>query len=383
MAAVYTRIRGWRDGEIGLPGSTAGEYSEGLSRRAQVGQGGIMRMRALTSLLAGLCLLAACGGGGTAPPRRAETGGIKIGLLLDDLRQERWKRDRDLFVSRVEELHGKVDVRTGEGSADTQLKAANELLDAGVKVLVVVPNDLEKAVAIVDAAAAKKVPVISYDRLIRDADVALYVSFDNVKVGRMQAEALLTRAPRGNYVLLGGAQSDNNARLLRDGQLEVLKPAVSSGAVKIVADPWIDRWDEAAARTEMTSILKKTKNIVAVVASNDSIAKGAIDAIAEAKLAGKVAVSGQDAEVGACQRIVAGTQTMTVYKPLKPLARMAAGAAWSLANGQPIDSLVKMNNGKKDVPARLLDPISVEKANLDVTVVSDGYHTHDEVYGGK
>lgn len=342
-----------------------------------------MRMRALTSLLAGLCLLAACGGGGTTPPRRAETGGIKIGLLLDDLRQERWQRDRDLFVSRIEELHGKVDVRTGEGSADMQLKAANELLDAGVKVLVVVPNDLEKAVAIVDAAAAKHVPVISYDRLIRDADVALYVSFDNVKVGRMQAEALLNRAPRGNYVLLGGAQSDNNARLLRDGQLEVLKPAVSSGAVKIVADPWIDRWDEAAAHTEMTNILKKTKNIVAVVASNDSIAKGAIDAIAEAKLAGKVAVSGQDAEVGACQRIVAGTQTMTVYKPLKPLARMAAGAAWSLANGQPIDSLVKMNNGKKDVPARLLDPISVEKANLDVTVVSDGYHTRDEVYGGK
>ena len=107
--------------------------------------------------------------------------------------------------------------------------------------------------------------------------------------------------------------------------MEVLKPAVVSGAVKIVAEPWIDRWDEANARTEMANSLKKTKNIVAVVASNDSIAKGAIDALTEAKLAGKVAVSGQDAELGACQRIVAGTQTMTVYKPLKPLARMAAG----------------------------------------------------------
>jgi len=341
-----------------------------------------MRTLAVTGALAGLCLVAACGGG-TTPARRADTGGIKIGLLLDDLRQERWKRDRDLFVSRAEELHAKVEVKTGDGNPDTQLKAANELLDAGVKVLVVVPNDLEKAVAIVDAAVAKKVPVISYDRLIRNADVELYVSFDNVKVGRMQAEVLLNRAPKGNYVLLGGAQSDNNARLLRDGQMEVLKPAVSSGAVKIVAEPWIDRWDEANARTEMANILKKTKNIVAVVASNDSIAKGAIDALTEAKLAGKVAVSGQDAELGGCQRIVAGTQTMTVYKPLKPLARMAAGAAWSLANGQPIDSLVKMNNGKKDVPARLLDPISVEKSNLDVTVINDGYHTQAEVYGSK
>jgi D-xylose transport system substrate-binding protein len=105
--------------------------------------------------------------------------------------------------------------------------------------------------------------------------------------------------------------------------------------------------------------------------------------LTEAKLAGKVPVSGQDAELGACQRIVAGTQTMTVYKPLKTLARMAAGAAMSLANGQPIDSLVKMNNGKKDVPARLLDPISVDKSNLDVTVISDGYHTRAEVYGSK
>jgi len=342
-----------------------------------------MRTLALTGALAGFCILAACGGGGTTPPRRADTGGIKIGLLLDDLRQERWQRDRDLFVSRAEELHGRVEVRTGEGNPDTQLKAANELLDAGVKVLVVVPNDLEKAVAIVDAAAAKKVPVISYDRLIRGADESLYVSFDNVKVGRMQAEALLGKAPRGNYVLLGGAQTDNNAQLVRDGQMEVLKPAVASGAVKIVAEPWIDRWDAAAAKAEMANILKKTKNVAAVVASNDSIAKGAIDALTEANLAGKVLVSGQDAELGACQRIVAGTQTMTVYKPLKPLARMAAGAAMSLANGQPIDSLVKMNNGKKDVPARLLDPIAVDKTSLDVTVISDGYHTRAEVYGSK
>jgi D-xylose transport system substrate-binding protein len=343
----------------------------------------IMRTLALTGALAGFCILAACGGGGTTPPKRADTGAAKIGLLLDDLRQERWQRDRDLFVSRAEELRAKVEVRTGEGNPQTQLKAANELLDAGVKVLVVVPNDLAKAGAIVDAAAAKKVPVISYDRLIRDADVALYVSFDNVKVGRMQAEALLSRAPRGNYVLLGGAETDNNARLLRDGQMEVLKPAVASGAVKIVAEPWIDRWDEGVAKTQMAGILKKTKNIAAVVASNDSIAKGAIEALSEAKLDGKVPVSGQDAELGACQRIVAGTQSMTVYKPLKPLARMAAREAVNLANGQAIDSPVKMNNGKKEVPARLLDPISVDKSNLDVTVVSDGYHTRAEVYGSK
>ena len=342
-----------------------------------------MRTPALVGALTSVCLLAACGGGGGSAPKRPEAGGLKIGLLLDELRQERWQRDRDLFINRVEELGGKVDARAGEGSHDSQLAAAKALLDSGVKVLVVVPNDLEKAAQIVDAASEKHVPVISYDRLIRNADVALYVSFDNVKVGRMQAEALLSRVPRGNYVLLGGSPNDNNAHLVRDGQMEVLKPAVASGAVKIVAEPWVEGWDTAAAARHMADILKKNKNIAAVVASNDSTAKGAIEALTAVKLAGKVAVSGQDAEIEACQRVVAGTQTMTVYKPLKPLARMAAGAAVSLARGQPIDSLVKVNNGKKDVPARLLDPISVDKSNLDVTVISDGYHTKEEVYGRK
>ncbi len=290
----------------------------------------------LAGALPFIILLVACGGSTTAPPKRAESMGLKIGLLLDQLREERWQRDRNLFVSRVEELGGKVVVKSSDGDPAKQLADANALLDEGVKVLVVVPTDLEKAAAIVQAAAAKKVPVVSYDRLIRDADVALYVSFDNVKVGRMQAERLVAKAPKGNYVLLGGSPSDYNARLVRDGQMDVLKPLVASGA---------------------------------------------IEALTAAKLAGQVPVSGQDAELTACQRLVAGTQEMTVYKPLRSLARMAAGAAVSLGRGQSIDSLVKVNNGAKEVSARLLDPISVDKTNLDVTVISDGYHTRAEVYG--
>jgi D-xylose transport system substrate-binding protein len=341
-----------------------------------------MRSLRLAGLLGVACLYAACGGGTTPAPQRANPSALKIGLLLDQLREERWQRDRDLFVARAGELHATVEVRSGDGDAAKQLQEANALLNDDIKVLVVVPTDLEKAGEIVAAASQKKVPVISYDRLIRDADVALYVSFDNVKVGRMQAEALLGRAPRGNYVLLGGSPTDNNAKLVRDGQMEVLKPAVASGAVKILADPWVEGWDPAVARADMAGVLKKAKNIAAVLASNDSTAQGAVQALTDAKLAGKVAVSGQDAELGACQRIIAGTQTMTVYKPLRTLARMAAGAAVSVAKGQTVDSLVTVNNGKKDVPARLLDPISVDKTNIDVTVIADGYHTKEEVYGG-
>ena len=321
-----------------------------------------------------------CGDGGSQPPPQDLR--PKIGLLLDRLEHERWHRDRDLFVKRVEELGGNVVVRTGDGDPDKQASEATALLDEGVKVLVVVPTDLEKAGAIVTAASARKVPVISYDRLIRDADIALYVSFDNVKVGRMQASYLLEAAPKGNYVLLGGAETDHNARLVRDGQMEVLKPAISSGAVRVVAQPWIPGWDAAEARTAMAAALKKTRRVAAVVASNDAIAGGAVEALEGAGLAGKVPVSGQDADLAACRRIVAGTQAMTVYKPLKPLARMAAVEAMRLAEGREIEKIVTVNNGARDVPARLLEPISVDKGTLDATVIRDGYQKRDEVYQG-
>lgn len=342
-----------------------------------------MRVMQIVAMAAALAM-AGCSGGASAPkPKAADAGPLKIGLLLDSLKNERWHHDRDLFVARVGELHAKVEVRDGAGDHAKQLEGARQLLDAGVKALVVVPHDLDKAKEIVALAAERKVPVISYDRLIRDADVALYVSFDNVKVGRMQAEALLIAAPRGNYVLLGGSPTDNNAKLVREGQLEVLKPAIASGAGKVIAERWVLNWDTALAKQEMTAALKKTRNIVAVVASNDATATGAAEALATAKLSGKVALSGQDADLAACQRIVAGTQTMTVYKPLRSLARMAAGSAVALARGDTVDSLVKVNNGMKDIAARLLEPIAVDKSNIDVTVISDGYQTKDAVYHPK
>jgi D-xylose transport system substrate-binding protein len=331
-------------------------------------------------LIALSLVTAACGGGGTSRPMGPEK--IKVGLLLDTLVEERWQRDRDLFVERVKELGGEAIVKAANRDAALQEQQARELLNQGVKALVIVASDTEKAAAIVAAANEKKVPVISYDRLVRDSDVALYVSFDNVKVGRMQAEYLLNQAPKGNYLLIGGSQTDNNAKLLRQGQMEMLKPAIAAGSVKIVGEGWADNWSEEAAKALTEEGLKKARNnLAAIVASNDRTALGAIDALTENNLAGKVFVSGQDAELAAMKRIVAGTQSMTVYKPLRPLARMAAGAAMNMAQGQTEEGVVTVNNGKKDVPARLLEPISVDKETMDRTVLADGYHTRNEVYG--
>jgi D-xylose transport system substrate-binding protein len=337
------------------------------------------RFRLPGVFLAALLLVPGCGG--ESRPHKPQAPPLRVGLLLDSLKEERWHRDRDLFLERAKELNAEVLVKEANGDAALQEQQAKDMLAGGALALVVVPVDTEKAATIVTLAAEKKVPVISYDRLIRDADIALYVSFDNVKVGRMQAEYLLNQAPKGNYVLIGGSPTDNNAKLLRQGQMEMLKPAIAAGSVKIVADPWAEDWSATQAKDETAAALKKAKNsIAAVVASNDGTAGGVIDALTEAKLAGKVFVSGQDAELAAMRRIVAGTQAMTVYKPIRPLARMAAGAAVNMAKGQTEDGLVAINNGKKDVPARLLEPISVDKESIDRTVITDGFHKQADIY---
>jgi D-xylose transport system substrate-binding protein len=342
------------------------------------------RSRVIAALLAlTVVTVAACSRDESQPRLFQGPAPVKVGLLLDSLQQERWHRDRDLFVERVQELNAEVLVREANGDAALQEQQARELLDADVKALVVVPTDTERAAAIVKMAADRQVPVISYDRLILNADVALYVSFDNVKVGRMQAEYLLNQAPKGSYVLIGGAPTDHNAKLLRQGQLEMLKPAIAAGSVRIVADPWAENWSADAARQQTAEALQKNKNnVAAIVASNDHTAGGVVEALRAVNLAGKVPVSGQDADLEAIRRIVSGTQAMTVYKPIRPLARMAAGAAVNMAKGQTEDGLVSMNNGFKDVPARLLEPISVDRAAVDRTVIADGFHRREEVYQG-
>lgn len=301
---------------------------------------------------------------------------------MDDVEQERWKRDRDLFLARAKELGIEVLVEAANGDDALQVQQADKLLKEKVNALVIVPHSAEAAAPIVSSAHQQKVPVISYDRLIRNSDVDLYVSFDNTKVGEMQASYLLSQAPKGNYVLIGGAETDNNAKLIRDGQLKVLKPAVARGDIKIVAAVWARDWLASEAKKHTSDALKKTRNrIAAVVASNDVLAGGVVEALQEQKLAGKVLVSGQDAELDGLRRIVAGTQAMTVYKPLRALTRLAVAHAYRLGTGEKADEpSATINNGQKDVPAMLVEPIAVDKTNIDLTVIHDGFQKREDVY---
>lgn len=201
-------------------------------------------------------------------------------------------------------------------------------------------------------------------------------------MGRLQAKYLIERAPKGNYVLIGGSPTDNNAKMFRDGQMQVLKPFVDRGEIKIVVDQWAKDWQasEALKHTE-NALTRSNNNIQAVVASNDGTAGGVIAALGQQKLAGKVLVSGMDADLAACQRVVDGTQSMTVYKPIKVIAQKAAEVAVLTARNTTLDQpLRKVNNGKKDVDSILLAPLQVDRANLEATVIKDGFHSKGDVF---
>jgi D-xylose transport system substrate-binding protein len=192
---------------------------------------------------------------------------------------------------------------------------------------------------------------------------------------------LTERAPKGNYILIGGAPTDNNAKMFRDGQMRVLQPFIDRKEINVVADQWARDWlaDEALKHTE-NALTQNRSDIVAVLASNDATAGGAVQALDKVGLAKRVFVSGQDADLAALQRILAGTQSMTIYKPVSVLAVRAAEAAVSLATRQAVNASSKVNNGKIDVPSILLEPIMVNLENLDATVIKDGFHTREDVY---
>lgn len=306
---------------------------------------------------------------------------VKIGLLMDSYEQERWERDRDYFIKHATELGAEVMVEVSEGSAAKQFDQAEKLLREKADILVIVPVDLNKTASIVALAHRYNAKVLSYDRLIKDCDLDFYISFDNIEVGALQAEYLAKVCPEGNYAVIGGAVTDNNAALIKLGQMEVLEPLIEKGDIKIVYDQFSEKWSEDNGYYHMIECLKKHSDIDAVLAANDALANGAAKALEEKSLLGKVYLTGQDAELEACQRIIAGTQSMTVYKPIEAIAYKAAEIAVKLATESTFDEVhLAVNNGKKMVPSLLLPAMVVNKETLKLTVVADGYLKENKIF---
>ncbi|WKA55675.1 D-xylose ABC transporter substrate-binding protein [Planococcus shixiaomingii] len=307
---------------------------------------------------------------------------IKIGFSMDTLLEERWLKDRDLFKKEVEALGAEIEILAANGDDALQIAQAETLIGEGIDLLVVVPHNAEATAAIVHKAHKAGIKVIAYDRLIKNADVDLYVSFDNEKVGELQAKAITKLVPKGNYVYMGGADTDNNAHLLKKGVFNILQPYIERGDITVTYDQWTEDWSPAKAEANMAAALEANSNqIDAVIAANDATATGITKALEAKGLAGKIPVAGQDAELAGVRRIVEGTQTMTVYKPIKSLTKEAAELVVKLAKGGSVEAKHKINNGKTEVPAVLLSPIAVTKENIDDTIIKDGFHSKEDVYG--
>lgn len=309
-------------------------------------------------------------------------GPIKIGFSMDTLEEERWLKDKKLFQEELERLGAEVEIMIANEDAALQIAQVETMISNGVDILVIVPYYTETTAAIVEKAHSAGVKVVSYDRIITNANVDLYVSFDNELVGAMQAESITKLVPKGNYAYIGGSVTDNNANQLKKGVFQVLEPYIDRGDIKVVYDQWTDDWNPDHAYQNMLDALEKNDNqIDAVIAGNDGTAGGVIRALEEKGLAGKIPVAGQDADLAAVQRIVQGTQTMTAYKPIRELARRAAELSIELAEGKQVKVDSNINNGKIEVPSVLLSPIEVRIDNIDETIIADGFHSREEVYG--
>ncbi len=306
---------------------------------------------------------------------------VKIGFLMHALDKERWENDRNFFIQKVEELGGTVEVRIADNDPDKQLSQANQLLSNGVDVMVIVPVDQFAAAQIVENAHAKDVKVISYDRLIKNCMLDFYVSTDNVEIGKLQAEYLTTLQPKGAYALIGGALNDNNSQFLYLGQMNVLQPLIERGDIKVVYNVFTERWEEEEGYNHIKQLLQKNNELDAILAGNDAIAYGIIRALRETGKEGKVKVVGMDADLRNLHEIVSGYQTCTIYKPYEKLASTAASLAMTIAQtGECEKTFLTVSNGECLVPTVFHNGILVNKDNLKLTVISEGYQKEEEVY---
>ncbi len=350
-----------------------------------------MLNRKLIALFAALMLvLAACGGddeGGTTDTAAegdtattaAAAGGddeIIVGVSWNNYNEERWAKSDEPAIQAALDAAGASYISTDAGSsAEQQLADVEQLISQGADALIILAQDGTAILPAVESALTQGVPVIAYDRLIENPG-ALYITFDNVEVGRMQARAVYELVPEGNYVFIKGNQADANADFLRGGQQEVLQEAIDSGAIVNVGESYTDNWDPAIAQTNMEQFLTQNNNEVdAVVASNDGMAGGVVEALRAQGLAGIVPVSGQDGDAAALNRVALGEQAVSVWKDARELGEAAGEAAVALAQGTPLPDVSGVvdfeSPGGNTMTSILLEPIPITQDNLNVVLEAD------------
>lgn len=308
---------------------------------------------------------------------------IKIGMSFDSFVIERWQKDRDVFVAEAKARGAEVNVQNANGNLEEQISQIQYLIEKKVDVIVIVAIDCDGLSEVVNQAKDAGIKVIAYDRLIRNADVDLYISFDNEKVGELMGEALAScELPNKKVLMLAGPTEDSNVAMIETG----FKRAMDKNRIEIVDIVHADGWKAELASAYLNENTEVLDEVDAIMCGNDLIATNVIRTLAEHRLAGKIKIVGQDADLEACQRIVEGTQVMTVYKPVEKLARKAAQFACLMAEEKPFlqeESEEKydfISDGTYDVPCVVLEPISVNAENMKEVIIDTGFHFEEDVY---
>lgn len=340
-------------------------------------------------LCMGMLFLTGCGSGTeekqtrqeeTAPAGREEDK-IQIGLTVDSFVIERWIRDRDVFVATARELGADVNVQDAGADAKEQISQIEYFISKQVDVIVVIARDCGVLSDAIQEAHSAGIPVISYDRMINNADTDFYISFDNRKVGEIMAQGLIDAIPQGGDIfMIQGPLSDNNVQMIQEG----FNASIKDTNLNVVYEANCDGWTAELAEGYMEEALEKYPHVKGVMCGNDDIASHVVQVLAENQMAGNVVVVGQDGDLAACQRIVEGTQYMTAFKSIEDLAREAAKYAVEIGSGKEISKLdgitEEVNDGTYDIPARILEPTAVTKENIDEVIIDGGFHRRDEVY---
>lgn len=306
---------------------------------------------------------------------------IQIGLTVDSFVIERWIRDREVFVATARELGADVNVQDAGADAEEQISQIEYFISKQVDVIVVIARDCGVLSDVVQKAQNAGIPVISYDRMINNANTDFYISFDNRKVGEIMAQALIDAIPQGGDIfMIQGSSSDNNVKMLKEGFDDTLEDT----NLNVVYEANCDGWTAELAVGYVEEALEKYPHVKGIMCGNDDIASQVVQVLAENQLAGNVVVIGQDGDLAACQRIVEGTQYMTAFKSIEDLAREAAKYAVEIGSGREASELEgvteKVNDGTYDIPSKVLDPIAVTRENIDEVIIDGGFHRRDEVY---
>ena len=354
-----------------------------------------MKRRLLAVLALSVLLLAACsndddGGGGSTGATGASGGGnVTVGVSWNNFNEERWSKfDEPAIQEALQACGGAKYISTDAGSsAEQQLADVENLISQGANAIIILAQDGEAILPAVQSALDQGIPVVAYDRLIENPG-SLYVTFDNVEIGRLQAQSILEQVPKGNYVFIKGNSTDANADFLRSGQEEVLKDAIASGDVKNVGESYTDNWDPAIAQTNMEQFLTDNNNDVdAVLAENDGMAGGVVAALEAQGLAGSVAVSGQDGDVAGLNRVALGTQTVDVWKDARELGKAAGESACAMAQGTALQDVANTQQfdspGGNQMTSIFLTPQAITQDNLNVPLDADWVSQEDLCQGVK